>query len=458
MRFSSIVLLIIYGLILKAEERPNIIFFLADDQRADVLGAYGNTFAITPTLDRLASEGVLFENAFCQAPICAASRATLFTGLTQRTHGYNFGKPPVPSKYIETSYPAALKSSGYRVGFAGKYGVKFQKPGLRKTFDFYQYINRSPYIKKLKNGTERHETDLCADAAIRFIESAPKNSPFCLSVSFNATHAEDKDRRPGYHFQWPESADGLYEATEFPEPKLSNPEFFEALPDFLKNPNELSRERFFWRWDTPEKYQANIQAYFRMLTGIDNAIARVLEALEQQGLSENTVIIYTADNGFHMGDRGLAGKWNPYEQSLSIPLIIFDPRLTPENRGRSLKEIINNVDLPATLLDLAHVEIPEIYQGQSLVPLLQAEGSIPWRKDTFFEHAFRRYNDWHTVRGERFKYSKFYDTPHESLFDLKNDPNELKNLASNPEYAHILKQKQERLEFYLTKFPKANGR
>ena len=361
--------LILFGLLLtgtlQAAQQPNIIFFLADDQRDDTLACAGNTIIQTPTLDRLAGQGVRFENTFCQVPICAASRATLFSGLTQRTHGYNFREPHIAAEYITTSYPMMLKNAGYRIGFAGKYGMSFEKRGLRREFNFIKHINRNPFLKKQKDGSLRHETDLCADAAIEFIQSTPEGKPFCMSVSFNATHAEDNDHRPGFHFQWPESADGLYEDVEIPAPELADEKYFKAMPEFLQAENGLLRERFFWRWDTPEKYQTNIRAYYRMITGIDYAIARVLKVLEAKGLDQNTIIVYSADNGFMRGDRGTAGKWNHYEQSLRIPLIVYDPRLPEGQRGRVVSQLVSNVDLPATFVDWAGVDVPEVYQGHS---------------------------------------------------------------------------------------------
>ena len=442
--------------------KPNIIFLLADDQRNDVLGCYGNTLIQTPTLDRLASEGVRFNQVFCQVPICAASRATLFTGLSLRTHGHNFGELPVSAAHMATSYPMVLKEVGYRIGFAGKYGVAFAtKAKFHQAFDFFKPIGRAPYLKTMPAGSLRHETDLCIDAAIKFIKTNPADTPFCMSVSFNASHAEDKDLRPGYHFQWPESSDGLYETTSLPGPKLGDEKYFTAMPSFLQKKDELSRQRFFWRWDTPEKYQKNLRAYYRMITGIDTAIARLLEELKAEGLAENTVIIYSADNGFMMGDRGIAGKWNHYDESLRIPLIIYDPRLPPDQRGRVVEELVNNMDMAPTFVDLAGVEIPERYQGVSLVPWL--EGIVPtdWREETYCEHYFSRYNDWYGLRGKRYKYVVYYDEPDgpvECLYDLQNDPTELTNLATNPEYDPIRKEWEQRLEGYLTAFPEAKAR
>jgi arylsulfatase A-like enzyme len=438
--------------------KPNIIFFLADDQRNDVLGCYGNELIQTPTIDKLAAEGVLFENAFCEVPICAASRSTLFTGLSQRTHGYNFGEPKVSAEHMATSYPMVLKAAGYRVGFAGKYGMAFAKPGMKNQFDFFEEIGRNPYLKKMPDGSLRHETDLCVDAGIKFIESNPADTPFCLSISFNASHAEDSDRRPGFHFQWPESTDGLYEDLEIPAPNLADEKYFKAMPPFLQDEKELNRERYFWRWDTPEKYQINMRAYYRMITGIDNAIARLLETLKAEGLDQNTIIVYSADNGYMMGDRGTAGKWNHYEQSLRIPLIIYDPRLPESKRGRVVTELVNNIDMAPTFVELAGAEVPDVYQGASLLPFVVNESVADWRADTFCEHMFRRYNNWHGVRGKRYKYAVYYDDDYECLYDLEKDPTELVNLAANPEYAAVRAQMVKRLDAYLTAYPKAPGK
>jgi arylsulfatase A-like enzyme len=409
----------------------------------------------------LAAEGVRFENAFCEVPICAASRATLFSGLSQRTHGYNFGEAPVLGEYVATSYPMLLKDAGYRIGFAGKYGMAFANPGLRKQFDFFKKIGRSPYLKKMPDGSKRHETDLCADAAIEFIQKNPADTPFCLSISFNATHAEDKDQRPGYHFQWPESANGLYEDVVIPAPKLADEKYFKALPPFLQDKDGLNRQRYYWRWDTPEKYQTNMRGYYRMITGIDNAIARVLDQLKECGLDQNTIIVYSADNGFMMGDRGTAGKWNHYEQSLRIPLIIYDPRLPAEQRGRVVKALVNNVDMAPTFVDFAGLTVPDVYQGRSLLPLMEGRTPADWREDTFCEHKFKRFNNWHAVRSERYKYAVYYeepDGPYECLYDLKKDPAELTNLAANPEVSSVLDNMKERMGSYLVAYPEAESK
>jgi arylsulfatase A-like enzyme len=431
--------------------KPNIIFFLTDDQRDDVLGCYGNKLIQTPTIDRLATEGVRFENSFCETPICAASRATLLTGLSQRTHGYNFIEPPVDAKYIDTSYPVVLKDAGYRIGFTGKYGVEFGAPDLSSRFDFFREIGRNPYLHKMPDGSLRHETDLCADAAIEFIDSTPAGQPFCMSVSFNASHAEDSDRRPGFHFQWPESTDDLYEDIQIPLPRLGDEKYFKALPPFLQDEKNLNRLRYFWRWDTPEKYQTNMRAYYRMATGIDNAIARVLAELRVRGLDQNTIIVYSADNGMMLGDRGLAGKWNHYEESLRVPLIIFDPGLPAAQRGRVVKELVTALDVAPTLVDIAGAKIPDVYQGRSLLPFVEGEPVKDWPTDFYCEHKFKMFNNWYGVRGKRYKYAVYYDekpAPYECLYDLEKDPDEFTNLAANPEYSLELADMRARLDSY----------
>ncbi len=447
---------------LRAEdsEPRNVVFILADDQRSDVLGCYGNSLIQTPTIDRLAAEGVRFENFFCETPICSASRATLFTGLTQRTHGYNFGEPPVPASYIATSYPAYLKANGYRTGFAGKFGFGYSAKDKDEQFETYKPYDRDPYLKPMPDGTLRHETDLCADAAIEFIETNPPGKPFCMSVSFNASHAEDKDHRPGFHFQWPASADGLYEDVDMPFPKLGDGKYFSALPPFLQEEKELSRQRYFWRWDTPEKYQTNLRAYYRMITGIDNAVARILEALKSSGLDQNTVIVYTADNGFLMGDRGLAGKWNHYEQSLQVPFIVYDPTLPKEKRGRVVTELGTHLDVAPTIVEWAGLPQPEVYQGRSLVNLIEGKPDPDWGEDVYCEHKFDRYNNWYGVRSKKYKYAVYYDEPtgpYECLYDLEKDPTEFVNLATNPEYAAVRTRMGKRLRSYLEAYPQATG-
>ena len=439
--------------------RPNILFFLVDDQRNDTLGCAGNEIVKTPTIDRLAAEGVRFENMFVTTAICAASRASIITGKTERTHGYTFGKPPISKTDIATSYPAVLRKAGYRTGMIGKFGVNVadRKASLEQMYDYFKPVGRSPYFHKMPDGTLRHETELCGDAAIEFIKSGDSSQPFCLQVSFNATHAEDTDLRPGIgHYPWPKAVDGMYEKGVIPSPRLGDKKYFEAAPDFLRD--SMNRDRFFWRWDTPEKYDTNMRAYFRMTSGVDNTIARVIKALKEQGLADNTVIVYSADNGYYLGDRGFAGKWSHYEQSLRVPLIVFDPRVSKEERGRLAGDMVLNLDLAPTFLRLAGCEVPKSYQGRSLVPILDDRPVANWRNDFYCEHLMEhpRIPKWQGVHGQRYVYANYFaqQPPCEMLYDLENDPGQLVNLANDPEEKEVLATMRKRLEEYKKSFPR----
>ncbi|MEM0924908.1 MAG: sulfatase-like hydrolase/transferase [Planctomycetota bacterium] len=433
-----------------AGDRPNIVFLFADDQTSGVLGCYGNPKIQTPTIDTLAREGVRFENMFVSHSICWVSRTTILTGLIGRGFGTSASPDVARADAVETLFSDILGDAGYRTGYFGKWHAKMPR-GFRQQdhFDEFEAIGRNPYYKKLPDGSLRHETELIVDRGIEFIRSNPTDQPFMLNLWFNACHAEDKDRRPGIgHFPWPRAVDGMYADEVFAPPRLSDPAIFAALPDFLQT--TINRERFFWRWNSDEKYQANMRAYYRMATGIDRGVRRVMDALEASGLSDNTIVVYSADNGYHMGNRGLAGKWSHFEESLRVPLVIFDPRVPEARRGQVVKETALNVDLPATFLEWAGQKVPERYQGRSLLPVLEAatEGRAlaDWRQDSFHEHfAVRnRIPPFEGIRNERFKYAHYFDHGMEFLHDLQNDPDELVNLASDPQHREVLESMRHR--------------
>lgn len=445
---------------LAEESRPNILFFFADDQRFDSLGCAGHAILETPTIDRLASDGVRFENMFVTRSTCHACRTTILTGLTSRSAVEPDGSDIVRPQALTELLPDLLRDAGYHTALFGKWHAKMPKgfqPGDH--FDEYERIFRNPYFKNMPDGSKRHTTELIADRGIEFLK-AQRNlkKPFCLNLWFNAGHAEDNDRRPGIgHYPWPRAMDGKYADVEIPEPRLSDPEIFMAHPEFFKISNH--RERFHWRWDTPEKYQTNMRAYFRMLSGIDHVMKRVLQVLKEEGLAENTIVVYAADNGYYMGDRGFAGKWSHHEQSLRVPLIVYDPRQPKKLRGRVVDTMALNLDLPATFLDWAGVVVPNSYQGRSLKPVIESD--VPpdeWREDFFVEHFNPRYSmSWEGVRGQRFKYARYLDQDpaFEFLHDLQNDPDELINLASNAEYSTLLKRMRQRTDALAEGYAKA---
>lgn len=418
-----------------AARPPNILFILSDDQRYDTLGAAGHPLVRTPTLDQLAADGVRFRQSFVTTSVCWVSRAVMLTGQWARSHIRRDSVPTVRPDALATMFPVLLRSAGYRTAHFGKWHL-MAPPGFSpaENYDVFEAIGRNPYFKTLPDGTRRHETDLVCDRGIEFLRAQPRDQPFLLHLWFNASHAEDNDRRPGAgHYPWPPSADGLYDDVPIPAPRLGDPTIVAAHPPFLNE--SINRQRFFWGYDTPEKYATNVRAYYRMISGIDRAVARVLAALEASGQAGNTIVVYTSDNGYYLGDRGFQGKWSHYEESLRVPLIIRDPRQPPVARGRVVDAMTLNVDLPATFLEWAGVPLPATYEGRSLAPLIRGEQVESWRTNFFCEHLdLAPTLTWEGVRGERFVYARYFDQrpAFEFLHDLRDDPDELRNLATDP--------------------------
>jgi arylsulfatase A-like enzyme len=421
-----------------------VIFFLSDDQRADFLGCAGHDIVKTPTIDRLAKNGVRFKNAFVTTSICAASRATFFTGLWERSHKYTFGTPPIAKSLVDASYPALLRKNGYRTGFVGKFGVNVAG-GQKQMFDVFTPLNRNPYFKKQKDGSKRHLTEVAGDKAIDFLKGCSPDKPFCLAVCFNAAHAEDNDKKD--HYPWPAAENGLYVDVTIPAPLVAT-DFWKRLPKFFHT--SMHRDRWFWRWDTPEKYQRNVKAYYRMITGLDRVMGRVLAESKQLGFSENTVVIFMGDNGYYKGSRGFAGKWSHYEESLRVPLVIYDPRLPVKQRGKVLSQMALNVDVPATIVAAALGKSPASYQGRDLLPLVRGEKMTDWRTDFFCEHLMdnAKIPKYEGVRGSRYVYARYFENLPEGEFlhDLQADPKQLKNLISDPASAKALAMMRKRCD------------
>jgi arylsulfatase A-like enzyme len=409
------------------EQRPNIIFLLTDDQRWDAMHIAGNDIIYTPNMDRLALDGLRFQNGFVTTPISAASRATILTGLYERSHHYTFTKPPITPEIMRESYPYLLKQAGYHTGFIGKFGVKVDKGWVDSLFD-YSKITAYPYWKEV-DGRRIHLTDLHGELATAFIDSCKTDQPFCLSVSFWAPHAVDED--PQQYF-WPEWCDTLYQNVTIPMPPTATDSIFMSHPEFIRN--SFSRVRWHWRYDTPEKFQQMVKGYYRMISGVDAVVGRIRKKLKEKGLDKNTVIIFMGDNGYFLDDRQLAGKWLMYEQSLRVPLIIYDPRLDPKKKLKITSEPGLNVDIDPTILDLAGISIPQSLEGQSLVPLLTGKKIQP-RNYLLFEHLWDFVNIpmSECVRTEHYKLIRYPQHPgYEEFYDLLNDPLEIRNLVQNP--------------------------
>lgn len=443
MNFTYCILLILSFLTVNSQaqnkvSKPNIIFILTDDQRFDALGYAGNKYAHTPEMDKLARQGSYFKKALVTTPICAASRASILSGMQERSHRYTFQTGNIKKEYMENTYPKVLKNAGYYTGFYGKFGVKYdQNEQMFNEYEDYdrngKYTDKRGYFFKTLGKDTVHLTRYTGQKGIDFIEKAPSDKPFCLSLSFSAPHAHDN--APDQYF-YDEQTAHLLENVSIAPPILGDDKYFNAQPEGVKA--GFSRLRWTWRFDNPAKYQRMVKGYFRMIAGIDLEIAKIRAELKKKGLDKNTVIIVMGDNGYFLGERQLADKWMMYDNSVRVPLIIYDPR-TPKHQD--VGEMALNIDIPATILDMAGLNQPKNYHGKSLLPIVSGKRKTINRDTVLIEHLWEfvsippsegvRTNDW--------KYFRYVnDKSWEELYDLKNDPQEINNLVKNNKYSKVL--------------------
>ena len=426
---------------------PNIIFLLTDDQRWDAMGAMGNDLIQTPEMDKLAAAGILFRNAFVTTPICCTSRASILSGQYARKHRINDFRTHFSAEDWQNCYPARFKQGGYYQGFVGKYGVGKKEEFPVSDFDYWQGIPGQPmYEHTDEDGNYVHLTRILGDQCLEFLEGVPAGQPFCLSVSFKAPHVQDQDPR---QFLYDSTYIDLFADTEIPPAKLGGDEYFEAFPDFFTANNE-ARRRWGMRFSTPEKYQASVKGYYRLIYGVDVVIGRIRAQLTKLGLAENTIIILMGDNGFFLGEKGLAGKWYAYEESIRVPLVIYDPRLEETEKGRSVDEIALNIDIAPTILQMAGLEIPSSMHGKSLVPLYSNGGTENWRIDFLFEHEFQhpKIPKSEGVISLTEKYFRYLSPApaHEEWYDLVADADELRNRVGEEDYSQKVDRSKARLE------------
>lgn len=421
---------------LAADPPPNILFILTDDQRFDSLGCMGNGVIRTPHIDRLAADGVVFENCFCTTSICAVSRASFMLGQYERRHRIDSFQKPYSAEQLAQSFPLLLRARGYRIGLIGKWGIGGELPA--DEYDYWRgYAGQGSYFPPGEKGTGKHLTDTMGEQALEFLDGCTAGQPWLLQLYTKAAHCQDGDPWP---FQPAPRYQDLYADVTIPEPPTADEAHFHALPAFLQTSE--GRTRWLVRHRTPELSQQSIKDYYRLITQLDEWIGRIAEKLQERGFAENTVIIYSSDNGMFLGDRGLADKWFMYEESIRLPLWIHDPRLSAENRGRRPQEMVLNIDVAPTVLELAGVPAPAGMQGVSLVPLLRGQ-AVPWRDEFLYEHRIRIKTIPRSegVRTERWKYVRYPDQEPvvEQLFDLKNDPLEEHDLAGDPAHADELR-------------------
>lgn len=421
-----------------AADKMNVVVLYADDWRHDTLGAAGNPVVKTPVLDELASEGMRFTENCVTTSICGISRANLYTGQWMSRHGATrFVMWDTP---WEETYLGLLKKNGYYLGHVGKWH-NGQIP--QDKFDFaVAYHGRHWYDTKEYGKihvTKRNEKD-----ALKFLKNRPKDQPFYLTVSFFATHAEDGDK--DQFLPQPESMK-LYGDVKIPVPPNATQESWERLPDFFDEKNE-GRNRWHWRFDDAAKYQRMMKNYYRMATEVDTTCGVVLSELEKQGVLDNTLVIFTSDNGYYHGEHGLADKWYPHQESIRVPLIIKDPRMAKDRHGTTNDDFTLSVDLAPTILAAVGIAAPKHMQGEDIAPLYLAKEKPRWRTEFYYEHPTLRNKEFipasEALVRKDWKYMYWPDHDVEQLFDLQADPREENDLAGHPARAEKLAEMRNR--------------
>ncbi len=425
-----------------ADQTPlNLLVLYADDWRFDTLGVAGNPVVQTPHLDRLAADGLRFRNNYVTTSICGVSRASLLTGQWMSRHG-NPAFAMFKTPWAET-YPGVLRTHGYRVGHIGKWhNGKFPA----EAYDFGRSY-QTTHWQKQPDGSEIHVTQKNERDALEFLRTQPSGQAFCLTVAFFAPHAEDAN--PRQYLPQPGSM-ALYRDATIPVPANASADALRRLPPFLRDEKNEGRVRFHLRFDTPEKYQEMMKNYYRLCTEVDAAVGRIVEELRARGLLDRTLVVFTSDNGYFHGERGLADKWYPYEESIRTPLIVRDPRLPADRRGKTVDAITLNVDLAPTLLAAAGVPPPARMQGRDLAPLYGSAAPADWRQEFFYEHAtiggIAKIPSSQAVVRREAKYVLWPDYGYEELFDLATDPTETYNLVGREDHAATLADLRARLD------------
>ncbi len=401
--------------------KPSFVILVTDDQRADTIG---HPTLRLPNIDRLASEGVLFRNAFVTTSICAISRASLMSGRLARNHKVGDFKTPLPDDVLETTYPALLKKAGWRTGCFGKWGIGGKPPA--GVFDVWDaWGGQGDYFV----GPEKTpNAEWLARKAEEFIRSTPRGQPFCLVVLFKAPHDPYQ----------PDPRDAaLFSEVDFPPP--ASAAGFDKLPAFLRTSEARLRHD---KWTGKAGYAEFMRNYLRCLAGVDRAVGKITAALDGARRQDETLIAYTSDNGFLLGEHGLIEKWQMWEESIRVPMILKAPWMPAALRGRAVDAMALNIDLAPTIVDWAGLEPSHDYDGRSLRRLMLGQASA-WRTEFFYEHHFAyggKIPRTEGLRTERWKYVTYFDVepPTEELYDLREDPREERNRAADPAAADTL--------------------
>ena len=483
-----------------ADERPNILFIFSDDHAPHALGAYDGWLKSvdpTPNIDALARQGMLFQNSFCTNSICGPSRAVIVTGKHSHLNGFmNNGNNFDGS---QQTFPKLLQAVGYQTAMIGKWHLKSDPQG----FDYWDilpgqgdYYNPRLISADGRRQVEGHCTEIVTDLALEWLDKTrDKDRPFLLMCQHKAPHRcwmpapEHLDLYDDIEIPYPDTLFDNYEdnapAARNQEMEIDRhmhiiydlftnpPKDWDGDPDVqtdksgIRNMAKMTPEQLkTWnaafkdendafdkanltgedlvRW----KYQRYAKNYLRCIRGVDDSVGRLLKYLADNDLEDNTVVVYSSDQGFYVGDHGWYDKRWMYEESLKMPLIVKWPGNTKP--GSVNTNLVQNLDYAETFLEMAGAEIPGDMQGQSLVPLLRGEKVENWRSSIYYHfyeypsvHMVPKHNG---VRNERYKLIQIYEFGEWEFYDLQNDPDESKNVYGDPEYQDEISTMKSELE------------
>ncbi len=465
----------------------NILYIMCDDHSYQTISAYDKRFVQTPNIDRIANDGIRFTNSFVANSISGPSRACLLTGKHSHKNGFTDNSQTFDGS--QQTFPKLLQKAGYETAVIGKWHLSSDPTG----FDYWniligqgEYYN--PYFvdNGVKKQIEGYATNITTDLALEWLdEKHDKNKPFCLLLHHKAPHRTwmpdtcdldlysdvtypmpenfyddyagriaasqqemsiDKDMDLIYDLKMADKANQIHSGKNLekwgralynnmnPEQKAAWDKHYDPIIEEFKSKKLSGKELAAW------KYQQYMHDYIRVIHSVDRNIGRVLDYLEQKGLLDNTLIIYTSDQGFYMGEHGWFDKRFMYEESFRTPMLA---RLPGGKKG-DITQLVQNIDHAATFLELAGVEIPADIQGDSYLPLLKGENPADWRQSLYYhyyeypaEHAVKRH---YGVRNNRYKLIHFYNDIDEwELYDLEKDPNEMNNIYNDPANATLIK-------------------
>ena len=482
-------------------KRPNILFIMSDDHARQAISAYSDKLMLTPNIDRLAKEGVLIRNGYVTNSICAPSRAAILTSKYSHLNGLRDNRDTFDGSQM--TFPKLLQKAGYHTSVVGKWHLKSEPQG----FDYWNVlIDQGEYYKprmvELGDTTvqEGYTTDVITDKALAVLDSlGGPDKPFMMMLHHKAPHRnwmpkiehlklfnedlpvpdnffDDYENRqaaaeqdlsidrmylssdlklaPQYYKEetgtggGPESANpernyeyALRRLT--PEQRQAWDEHYDPIGKAFKEANLSGKELDLW------KYQRYIKDYLRSVYSVDENIGRVLDYLDKRGLTENTIVVYTSDQGFYLGEHGWYDKRFMYEESFSTPMLVRFPGTV--QAGSSMEDFVMNIDFAPTFLDYAGVEVPNEMQGLSLRQLFEGNNE-GWRKSMYY-HYYEYPHGWHSVkkhygiRSGRYKLIHYYDDIDTwELFDLQNDPNEMVNLIDHNEYIDVVDNLKKELQ------------